>query len=883
MPLFKSIFIWHTLCLIITRAHKSNGFTHDLRMEDIMKRLYRNCGRILAMVYLLTAFAGTSYSQSQLFVSKSPDYSTADRDFSRGDTLYMKVVSPDLDYTNLDEMEYKLRSRPDGEDVEGHLTNHFDGTYTASLALSGLPSSAASWELRVEIEDKVGRKFKGRVMLNIPPDGSPPPPAASRLEIKGIISDIEESRILVRGLWILVTDSTEIRQEDSRVGPNNLMAGMYVEIKALSYADGSIVATRIKIKNKGGNQGEVELKGIITAIGPDSIVVEGTTFFVDGSTRIYDREERPIQLGDLSTGLFVEVKGRVRGDGRLWAEKIELEDGDDWENEQEITGAIESITDSSLTVAGITFRVDAQTRVYSDDDRPVSYSALAVGTLVEVKGVYRGDGNLWAVKIKIEDSGRGELEVKGTIEAIEADAIVVNGLRFLVDSATVIYFSSDRPADFSTLQVGMLVEIKAFRQNDGSLLAIRIEIEDADDAKVEIKGAIQNLTANTITVFNMTFLVDSTTQILDDKKNPLSFADLQVGMIVEIKGRLDAGGALVALRIKVEDREADEIEVKAIIDSLDAQTVYAAGLAFRVDQNTIILNAQKQPIDFSALQAGLQVEIKARRLPDGTILALRIKIEDQNGARVELKGTITRIAGDTVVVEQTLFLTDSNTRFLDRNNQPISLNDFAPGEYVEAEAQVQKNGIWVLKKLKKEDPVSMQGQVQAAENGQIVVLNTTVLVTDNTLIVGPFNTPLDASALQTGSDVLVQGTNNSDNTVEASTIVVATDAVTSVSRPDELALPFDFELLQNYPNPFNPATTLQYRISARAPQRVTLKIYNLLGQEVATLVDGVVPPGSHSVVWNATDANGKLLPTGIYFARIKVGQALQVRRMVLSK
>ena len=79
-------------------------------------------------------------------------------------------------------------------------------------------------------------------------------------------------------------------------------------------------------------------------------------------------------------------------------------------------------------------------------------------------------------------------------------------------------------------------------------------------------------------------------------------------------------------------------------------------------------------------------------------------------------------------------------------------------------------------------------------------------------------------------------------------------------------LPKEYALSQNYPNPFNPTTTLQYQLPADS--RVTVKIYDILGNEVRTLVDENQDAGYKSVVWNATNNNGTAVASGIYFVRI---------------
>lgn len=83
-----------------------------------------------------------------------------------------------------------------------------------------------------------------------------------------------------------------------------------------------------------------------------------------------------------------------------------------------------------------------------------------------------------------------------------------------------------------------------------------------------------------------------------------------------------------------------------------------------------------------------------------------------------------------------------------------------------------------------------------------------------------------------------------------------------------------FSLSQNYPNSFNPSTTISYDLPVRS--HVTLKIFNVLGQEVATLVDGAVEAGRHQVNWNAEG-----LPNGMYFYQLRTNRFVETRKMLL--
>jgi hypothetical protein len=107
------------------------------------------------------------------------------------------------------------------------------------------------------------------------------------------------------------------------------------------------------------------------------------------------------------------------------------------------------------------------------------------------------------------------------------------------------------------------------------------------------------------------------------------------------------------------------------------------------------------------------------------------------------------------------------------------------------------------------------------------------------------------------------------------------DAITAV-----VGLPQTFVLYQNFPNPFNPSTEIQYELPGRVGESVEkmntiLKIYNLLGQEVRTLVNEIQAPGYYKVAWNGTDNFGQRVPSGVYIYRLQAGDFVNVKKMVL--
>ncbi len=105
--------------------------------------------------------------------------------------------------------------------------------------------------------------------------------------------------------------------------------------------------------------------------------------------------------------------------------------------------------------------------------------------------------------------------------------------------------------------------------------------------------------------------------------------------------------------------------------------------------------------------------------------------------------------------------------------------------------------------------------------------------------------------------------------------------VISVIDKDLMEIPKDFTLYQNYPNPFNPTTIIKYNLPKKS--KVILRIYNLLGQEVRTLVNKIQTPGLKSIVWDGKNNFRQRVSSGIYIYRLQAGNEIQNMKMLLLK
>jgi hypothetical protein len=106
------------------------------------------------------------------------------------------------------------------------------------------------------------------------------------------------------------------------------------------------------------------------------------------------------------------------------------------------------------------------------------------------------------------------------------------------------------------------------------------------------------------------------------------------------------------------------------------------------------------------------------------------------------------------------------------------------------------------------------------------------------------------------------------------------DSTTSANIDDDL-IPNSTVLYQNYPNPFNPTTELKFEMSQLS--NISIKVYNILGKEITTLLEKNLPAGEYIIQWDGKDNKGNLLPGGVYFIQMKAGEYRQTIKTIFLK
>jgi len=146
---------------------------------------------------------------------------------------------------------------------------------------------------------------------------------------------------------------------------------------------------------------------------------------------------------------------------------------------------------------------------------------------------------------------------------------------------------------------------------------------------------------------------------------------------------------------------------------------------------------------------------------------------------------------------------------------------------------------------------------------------TEYIATNNSFLI-PEACKVDAT-----NNVYVAGGSEMADYSSVATLVKYAQVTVSVDE-EESGVPESYSLSQNFPNPFNPSTAIKFQVPANG--LVSVKVYDVLGREVATLVNDELSPGSYSVEWNAVG-----FASGVYFYRLEAAGFVETKKLLLIK
>ena len=192
-----------------------------------------------------------------------------------------------------------------------------------------------------------------------------------------------------------------------------------------------------------------------------------------------------------------------------------------------------------------------------------------VDARVEIRGLVDGQTLTLAIQLSggqppviVGPGERAEAKLRGAAEAVTPPSLRVLGRTIVTNASTRIRGPNEETIPLGAIQVGDFVKVEGVLLPDGTIQASRVDVEEEDEAdddedeevnEVKFTGTISSKGASSLVVAGRTVLVDGSTRIDGRRHGSTSFSSLSVGQRVEVEGRLVAGGAVLAERIKVED------------------------------------------------------------------------------------------------------------------------------------------------------------------------------------------------------------------------------------------------------------------------------------------------------------------------------------------
>ena len=399
-------------------------------------------------------------------------------------------------------------------------------------------------------------------------------------DIKGLLQAMEGKEMI-----ITLDDGTVVRVtiDDKVAAQAQSLIGQQVSVSARE-DNQEKVAEKVEKRARTEDQ---KFSGAIESISGDTWTIGGRAFKVTATTQLD---------GGLAVGVPARVEFITMADGIMQATEIQTDMEDD-----KVKGAIESISGDTYVIAGMTFKTNSATRL---DE------GLRVGAIAAVEFVLMQDGTRLAVEI--ETVGDDD-HFSGIIETMAGNEWTIGGKDFEVNAATRLD---------GGLAVGVLAKVEFVTLADGHMVATEIETDDG----MRFSGIIEEIGATSWKIGGKTFTVTANTRIEQG---------LAVGQRVRVRFGEQAGGVLLAARIEADKSgsgsgsnaggseitgQAEEV-FKGTVEAISPASWTISGRTFKLDA-AIRLDV--------GLKVGDQVRVNFKKAADGSSIATRIRLPDDN-------------------------------------------------------------------------------------------------------------------------------------------------------------------------------------------------------------------------------------------------------------
>ena len=366
---------------------------------------------------------------------------------------------------------------------------------------------------------------------------------------------------------------------------------------------------------------------------------------------------------------------------------------------------------SLVTAAGLALAAVACDSGPAASTAPNSIAVASFGATVQgTVGIGNGSSAMSDGVRALASVGGAKVSVVGRTESTTTDGSGRFTLRDVPTGQAELRFQGsgiDARLEIRDLAEGQTVTIEVQVEGQKATLAR----PDDHGSETSLRGRIDGLNGSELQVSGRRVVTDGSTRFLDRQNTPTTMGAFNVGGMVQVEGISRSDNSVLATKIKQEDGDDDAgedapgIEVNFVGSITTTSPLVVAGRTVMTDRSTRLLDRQNNPISMGAFKAGDMVEVEGTSLSGNSVLAKKIKQEDADddapGIEVNFVGSITSTS--PLIVAGRTVMTDSSTRLLDRQNNPITMGAFKPGDKVEVEGSSLPGNNVLAKKIKRQD------------------------------------------------------------------------------------------------------------------------------------------------------------------------------------
>ena len=726
------------------------------------------------------------------------------------------------------------------------------------------------------------------------------------IRISGRLVNVDGNRraIVVRDHVIELNEFAEIVGETYEpVRFDALVAGRQVSAWGWLHENGRIEGFRVEIRVP--EKLEIQVFGPVTGVSDGALEVQGIKFGVDEDTFIGSPEIGRLNFDNLFPGVLVDISGITLEDGTVEARHIQLV-GLDESQSIEFVGTVGNLADQTFEIGSIPFAIDGDAFVLDGNEQPIRFASVQEGFNVEVLSFGETSDRFLVNFMRVFDIVRDERSIVGRVDAITANAFTLNGVMIEVRDETVFLDPLGDEMEFSDLVERMRLQVKAIILPDGTFIAREVQARPRDR---RLTGTVSEISETGMVVAGIEVSFDISTAFFDSEEMEIEAGDIAPGQTVKLAMTLGAGGVPVATEVHVLARIEDEVVLNGTVEAVLDDMIVVLGRRFQVIPNTQMLDAEDNPTALSTFSVGDLVRVRALLLAGDNLVALRIRAQDGEASDIRVEGPIVSVNASTLEVMGIFFFLDENSQFFDLDRNDVDVTSLAVGQTVAVIAEGQANGTVVVQRVQVQNVSLTSGEVTGISGDEFTLFGNNYRVDDNTMVLGANNEQLDLSDISGGQFLEVRGVAEAEGSAAGKqvspSVLVSKIKIIDAEGSGEYELdvtieeeeeeeenptptsvgedevPGSFDLFQNYPNPFNPATAIRFSLPVNTT--VTLKVFDITGREVRTLVSQPMTAGTHEVRWDGRSGSGAPVASGVYLYRIETEQFMMTRRMVMLK